>query len=456
MTKKELNSELNPFFYPKNVAVVGVSSKKTNIAKIIVRNLMTMGYKGQVFPVGSRGGRIFNGPIYKSFDQIGCQIDQAVIMTPAKVVPEILEQCGRAGIRCVVIESGGFSETSKDGKTLEDECIRIAEKYMIRILGPNCIGVTNMENGLVQPFLKIHKDIKLGSLSMIAQSGGVGFSYLGALAEEGLGLNKFISIGNKLNLDENDMLAYLVEDKGTEIILVYLESFKDGRRFMEIVSGSEKPILVHKANRFVATSNIARSHTAALFGNDKIVGFALEQSGCVRINSVPEAIDFIKTLLLPPLKGNRLGVISPSGGHAVVSTDACAKYKFVLPELPVDFLQSIESKFKSDVIHLQNPMDLGDLFDLSFYEYIIKGILESSNIDGILLIHFCRTGFEREITLDLFKKIQGLMEQYNKPVGTVLFADSSELSFLRQHLRMPFFSGPENVAKAFHLSLNGK
>jgi len=445
-------SDLEKCFYPKNVAIVGVSPDKTNLGKNIVGNLLAFGYEGEILSIGLRGGVVFGQRIYPSLLDIDHPVDLAVLLTPAKTVPGLLEQCGKKGIKNVVIESGGFSEMGEDGLPLEKACLEVAEKYHIRFIGPNGIGVTNLENGLALPFMPLNRALSLGPVSILAQSGGVGLSYLGFLIEEDIGINKFVSMGNKLNVDENDLLSYLMEDEGTKIILIYLEGFRDGRRFVEIASRSNKPILVHKSNRFKASANIAHSHTAALFTDDQLVDHALEQANCVRVNTMDDAIDYVKILTLPPLKGNRLAVVSRSGGHAVIAADACAHYGFELPPFPKDFLERIESHFRAKVIRLQNPLDLGDLFDLVFYENIVEEMLKRDDVDGVLLGHGYRRGFEQADSRLLIQKVNQLVDRYQKPVAVVIFTEAVEIDYLRRHSKIPIFTAPENAMRAFHLS----
>ncbi len=445
-------NDLQKCFYPRNVAIIGVSPGKTNLGKNIVSNLLAFGYEGEILSIGRRGGVVFGQRIYPSLRAIDHPIDLAVLLTPAKTIPGLLEECGKKGIRNVVIESGGFSEMGEDGLPLEKACVETAKKYHIRFIGPNGIGVTNLENGLALPFMPLNRAISLGPVSILAQSGGVGLSYVGFLVEEDIGINKFVSMGNKLNVDENDLLSYLMEDEGTKIILVYLEGFKDGRKFVEIASRSKKPILVHKSNRFRASANIAHSHTAALFTDDQLVDHALEQANCVRVNTMDDAIDYVKILTLPPFKGNRLAVVSRSGGHAVIAADACAHYGFELPPFPKDFLERIESHFRAKVIRLQNPLDLGDLFDLSFYENIVEEMLKREDVDGVLLGHGYRKGFEQADSRLLIQKVNQLVERYQKPVAVVIFTEAVEIDYLRRHSKIPIFTAPENAMRAFHLS----
>ncbi len=445
-------SQFSTFFYPKSIAVIGVSPVKNNLGKNIVLNCLHFGYPGEIVSVGLSEGIAFGQRIYQNLEEIDRDIDLAVVLTPAKTIPGILEQCGRKGIKHVVIESGGFSELGKEGEPLEKACVEVAHRYGIRFIGPNGIGVTNLENGLALPFMPLRTDITLGPVSILAQSGGVGLSYLNFLSEENIGINKFVSMGNKLNVDENDLLGYLIQDEETKIILVYLEGFKDARRFIEVASTSKKPILVHKSNRFEVSARIAHSHTTALFADDMLVDYALEQAGCIRLNTMDDSMDYIKSQTLPPLRGNRLVVISRSGGHAVIAADACAHYGFSLPRFPEEILKKIESRLRAHVIRLQNPLDLGDLFELEFYAFIIEEMLKREDVDGIVLVHGYRGGFEQEASRTLIKRVERLVEQYHKPVASVIFAEALEKDYLRKSVKIPIFSAPENAMRAFNLS----
>ncbi len=448
----DINNDLEKFFYPRNVAVIGVSPEESNLGRNIVQNLLSFGFRGEIISIGLAGGVVFGQQILRSLHQIDHPVDLAVLLTPAKTIPGLLEECGEKGIHHVVIESGGFSELGEESLPLERACLEAAERHQIRFIGPNGIGVTNLDHGLALPFMPLNKDLSLGPVSILAQSGGVGLSYLGFLTEEDIGINKFVSMGNKLNVDENDLLSYLIDDKGTKIILVYLEGFTNGRRFIELASRSDKPILVHKSNRFKASASIAHSHTAALFADDQLVDHALEQANCVRVNTMDDAMDYVKILTLPSLKGNRLAVVSRSGGHAVIAADACAHYGFELPPFPKDFLEKIESHFRANVIHLQNPLDLGDLFDLGVYEFIVEEMLKREDVDGVLLGHGYHVGFEQKDSRTLIQRVNQLIDRYQKPVAVVVFTEAVETDYLKRHSRIPIFTAPENAMRAFHLS----
>ncbi|MGC1404480.1 MAG: CoA-binding protein, partial [Thermodesulfobacteriota bacterium] len=256
------------FFYPTSVAVIGVSNSPDNLGRNIVSNLLEFQFDGQIFSVGPRGGVLFGQKIYPEIGQIPAEVDLAVILTPAITVVDILRQCGEKGIKRAVIESGGFREFAENRAHLEKELLQVAGKYGIRFIGPNGLGVINRENGLCLPFMAMHKEMRLGHISILAQSGGVGLSYIGFLASENSGINKFVSMGNKLNVTENDLLEFLIQDPGTEVICLYLEGIADGRRLMEIISRSSKPVIIHKSNVSPISAHIAFSHTASLLSDD--------------------------------------------------------------------------------------------------------------------------------------------------------------------------------------------
>ena len=269
---------MQDIFYPRSVAVIGVSPKPDNLGRNIVGNLVEYGFEGVVYAVGPSGGMIETRRIYPTVSDIPDEIDLAVIMTPARTVPGILEQCGKKGVQWAIIETAGFREFGEEGKILEEKMVAVAEEYGIRFVGPNCIGVISMENGFCVPFPRLHKFIKEGHVSMITQSGGVGMSVLNLMANEGVGLNKFVSAGNMLNIGAVELLEYMIEDPGTELIFLYLESIPDGRALMDVAQKSTKPILAFKSNIGQLGNEIALSHTASLTSDDKVVNTAFEQA----------------------------------------------------------------------------------------------------------------------------------------------------------------------------------
>jgi acetate---CoA ligase (ADP-forming) len=323
------------FFYPNSVVVIGVSQKPSNMGRMIVKNMITKGFSGQVHAVGPTGGVILGRPIRKSVKDITFPMDLAVILTPAHTIPELVRECGEQGIRRIVIESAGFSELSPDRKFLEEELLTIAREYGIRFIGPNCIGLVNTENGLSTPFVAVSTQFGTGKVSVISQSGGVALNYMDALAFEGVNFNKVTSIGNKLDVDETELLEYFVnQDDGTEIICMYLEGLKNGRKLIEIARASTKPIIVHKSGIGKAGAASAASHTGSLASDDKIVSAAFKQAGIIRVRSTGMMMDLVKIFEIPPMQGRNLAIVSRSGGHGVIAADTAEYFDFNLPPFP--------------------------------------------------------------------------------------------------------------------------
>jgi acetyltransferase len=443
---------MHDIFYPLSVAVIGVSSKPDNLGRNIVANLVEYGFNGIVYAVGPSGGVIETRRIYRSVVDIPDHVDLAVILTPAHTVPGILEECGQKGIHRAIIETAGFREYAQEGLQLEQQIAEIAAKYNIRFVGPNCIGVINMENGFCVPFPRLKKFVKLGGVSVITQSGGVGMSVLNLLANEGLGLNKFVSVGNMLNLNAEDMLEYMITDPGTELIFLYLESMGDGRRLMDIARRSPKPILAFKANIGKLGQNIAKSHTASLASDDAVVEAAFKQAGIIRVHDATTLGNNLKILRLPPMQGRRLAVISRSGGHAVIAADACELAGFDLAPFPESFLREIEKSFRASVIRLTNPLDLGDLFDLDVYAQIVERTLQLESVDGVVFLHTSLSDAENLKSRALLERIMVLSQQSHKPVAYYLSAATQEIAYLKQHYDFPIFTAVVETVRALEIS----
>jgi acetyltransferase len=440
------------FFYPKSVVVIGVSEKPTNMGRMIVKNMITKGFNGQVHAVGPGGGVILGRPIRRSVKDISFPMDLAVILTPAHTIPQLVGECGERGIRRMVIESAGFSELSRERKSLEEELLTIARKHDIRFIGPNCIGLVNTENGLATPFVSVSTHFQTGKVSVISQSGGVALNYMDALAFEGVNFNKVTSIGNKLNVNEIELLDYFVnEDRGTEIICMYLEGLKNGRKLIDIARSSKKPIIVHKSGIGRAGAASAASHTGSLASDDRIVSSAFKQAGMIRVRSTGMMMDLVKIFELPPMKGRNLAIVSRSGGHGVIAADTAEHFEFNLPPFPEEDLKLIKQHVRGGVINLRNPLDLGDLFDLSIYEVIAQQILSSNHIDGLVLVHGYSEA-EKDASRQFMSRVKELSEIHHKPVALCLNIDDEETAYLRRNFDFPFYNSPEHGTMSLNVS----
>lgn len=427
------------FFNANRVAVIGVSSRPGNLGQKIIRNLLNFQFKGEIIPIGPRGGVFHGFAIHESILEVQRDIDLAVILTPAATIPPIVEQCGQKGITRVVIESGGFGELDEQGRRLSEQVLKIAKKYGIRIIGPNGIGITNRHRGLAVSFASLPKPVP-GGISVIAQSGGVGINYCNEFVSENLGLAKFSSIGNKIDVNESDLIEYFGGDPQTDIVLAYLESIAEGRRLFNVTRRCKKPVVIHKSNIGATSHKIAASHSSAIMTDDKIVDAMFQQAGIIRSESLAQTIAMAKAFTLPPLKGTRLAIVSRSGGDAVIAADQCHLQNLSLPELDPKLLREVRDHVRAGVIKLQNPLDLGDLFDMEFYQLIMDKIITQKNIDGIVFLFTYYSNFDPQVPKRVIDYLTTLGKKHDKPVAMVLCSWAAEVRRLKEYSEFPIFN----------------
>jgi acyl-CoA synthetase (NDP forming) len=445
---------MDKIFYPNSIAVIGVSESPTNMGRNIVANLLDFGYGGEIHVVGQREGVVFGHHIHTSIEELPQGMDLAVILTPAPTVPDLMDACGQKNIRWVVIESGGFGEFSAEGQKLSDRLCAVARQWGIRFVGPNCISVINMDSGVCLPFARLQRHtLKKGRVAVVSQSGGITIVYTNLFSRAGLGISKAISIGNKLDLDETDYLAYLLADEDTDIICLHLESIEDGQRLMELARSSPKPILLHKTNVGQASAHIAQSHTAALANDDRIVSAAARQAGMIRAWNFRTMVNYAKGLSMPPVKGNTLVAIARSGGRAVVAADMAAAFGFDLYSFPPDFREKVKGFFRAKVIEPTNPLDLGDLFDFGIYMNILEECMKVESVDAVLMGHTYSSLLERKGAQRLAHAVQELSQKYNKPVALCPFSEGQEeVLSLKKELEYPTFSEIDEAMEALAVS----
>jgi acyl-CoA synthetase (NDP forming) len=443
---------MRPLFYPRRIAVIGVSERADNFGRLIVENITRFDYAGDVFPVGPRGGTVCGRTIITAVDQLPQGIDLAVIITPAPTVPDVIDQCGHQGIPYVIVETGGFGELSENGEELGAELLRRARGWGIRVVGPNGLGVINMAAGFATPFVPLRREsLKQGTVAVLAQSGGVMYALVNLLSSNNIGISKAVSFGNKLDLDESDYLAYLIDDDATEIIILYLEGIKRGRRFIELAKQTTKPIIIQKVNRYPLTSQLARYHTEALATDDRVVDAAFHEAGIVRVDSYRAVIDAVKIFTLPPMRSNNLAIISRSGGVAISAADYAIESKFNLYPLSKRFLNRVQEKSGPKVIKRMNPLDLGDFFNFDFFVEVTEGILQEG-ADGIFFQHGAATDKEVAGTLPLGEAFLRLSREHQKPIAVCLLADDRSTSHIKQFLNFPLFADPHDAMRALALS----
>ncbi|MEJ2716819.1 MAG: CoA-binding protein [Deltaproteobacteria bacterium] len=449
---------MREFFYPSSIAVFGVANSPRNLAKNIIMNCEEMGFEGDIFPVGREGGSLNGRSILVDGDALPTGIDLAVILVPASAVAQVLDACGRKGIRHAVISTGGYREFNDQDNEAERQLLAVARQHGIRFIGPNCIGVICTQSGLCTPFSPMEpKHCKKGRISIIAQSGGVATQTTNHFSDEYVGFSKIISAGNKLDLDEVGLIEYLMEDDDTDQIHLYLESIENGRELLRVVEKCSKPIVVFKANVSRTSARVAESHTAALANNDAVLDGFLKQAGIVRVRDIHDMTVCAKALRLPPLRGDRLVVISLSGGFAVILGDACEAHGFECPALPRELLDEIEGFRRAGVIRMSNPMDFGDVHDLEALFFALERCLSLEYIDGLVLClnytprferMFGNTGNLREPFLTALKQL--CMEK-RKPVSVSFFSEKMYIDAFKRMDLFPVFTTPEESVRALRM-----
>jgi acetyltransferase len=443
---------MDKMFYPDSVAVVGASSNPRNMGRLIVQNLVTWEYPGNVYPVNPRGEEVLGLEGYTSLDDIPGPVDLVVSFVPARVVPGILDQCARKGVTRMAIPSGGFSEYGESGKELDDVVRLKAAEHGIRFVGPNGLTIINAENGLCLPFLPMAKR-EPGGISIITQSGGVGMSLIMFLNNQSAHFNKFVSVGNKLNMDELDFMAYLGRDPGTKVICLFLESVVRGRDFYEVARAIDKPVLVYKANTTEVGALTASSHTAALANDDAVLDDILRQAGVIRVDEIKRLTEMARVFDLPPMRGNRIAVVSPAGGYAVLLSDLACKRGFSFPRLSEEVLKGFKENVRADVIRFGNPLDLGDVLSSDAIVYGLDQVMGQEDIDGVVVVLMRRAdakydGAYSALSREIYADIGSIIEKHNKPLAMCLLTQCHYLRHVQSRMPYPIFENPEDTVEA--------
>lgn len=438
------------FFNPSSIAICGVSPAPGNLARIIIENLREMEFQGKIYGVGSQNCEVKGCSVYTSLKEIPDQIEMVTVMTPARTVPDIFKQCGELGIRRIVLMTAGFNELGGEGLQLSEEILAIAREYDIKFIGPNCQGLIDFYTGVCLPFgnLKRHL-IRKGKISIVSQSGSVGWVLSQILSHELGGLSKVISVGNKLNIDEIQTVEYLMRDDRTDIILLYLESFSDGKKLCELARQSEKPIIVLKANRGLK-SDLAMSHTAALTSDDRVVEAAFKQAGIMRAETFQDLIDWAKALSGHPMRGPNVVSIAASGGMALLSEDACRKAELNLITLPEAVKDRLWQIGRPRIINYTNPIDIGNVFDNNKILEILKMVLALDQVDGVV---FCMFNLGKEFhgemkVKEAIPKAINEANQAGKPLAIFLITDPEANFKFKQNSTFPFYDSIEAAVES--------
>ena len=323
------SQDLGVLFAPRSVAVIGATSRAGSVGQAVFANVFTHGYAGVVYPVNPKAPSVMSVKAFPSVLDIPDAVDLSIIIVPSPLVPGVMEECGKKGIKAAIVITAGFKELGGAGVEQEHLVLEAARQNGIRLLGPNCLGIINTDPqvSLNGSFARLMP--ATGNIALVSQSGAVGVAALEYAQGEGIGLSKFVSVGNKADLNENDFLAYLKDDPLTDVIMFYLEDLADPKRFFQLAreitgeAGNKKPILAIKSGRTAAGARAASSHTGALAGSDEAYDALFAQCGVLRVESLEELFDYALAFSTQPLpKGNRVAIVTNAGGLGIMTTDA--------------------------------------------------------------------------------------------------------------------------------------
>ena len=453
---------MDTFFAPSTLAVYGLSSKPGNTPRIIVENCLRWGFRGRIFGVNPATAEAQAGGItvVRQAADLPVAADLAVLLIPAKYVPAAVEDCAKAGIKRLAIQAGGFNESSPEGQRLAAELLQLTHAYDLRFVGPNGLTLANTASGLCLPFVPSYP-VKQGGFSLITQSGGLGLFLWNLLESEQVGLAKFVSIGNKLNLDENDFLEYLSHDPETKVIGLYLESIDDGRRLIRLAEQTSKPVIVYKANTTQAGRRAAMSHTAALSNNDAILDAAFKRAGIIRIDHFRDFITTAKAFDLPPMRGKRIMAMSPAGGLAVAMADLCERQGFTFADPGEDFYTELKAITNAGIIRLSNPLDMGDIYRIDQYPALFAHVLASDQVDGAVYVSQWpqmpaggQDVFTAMFNTDISLETVAAIRSADKPLAVALYGHQPSLLAMKQRLPIPVFDGPEEAISALNRQMD--
>ncbi len=409
-------------FYPRSVALIGASNVPGKIGNSIMRSI-TLNFEGMVYPVNIKGGEIeVNGkmfPVYRSIKDVPGEVDVAVIAVPARFVPDVIDECGEKGVKAAVVISAGFKEAGRGD--LEEELARRARKWGIRVVGPNCLGVTNLDNGFDCNFNPPERQARppFGKVAFMSQSGAFGAAILDWAAREKIGMSKFISLGNMADLDESDFMAYLGDDPKTGVITGYIEGVKNGRKFFNTAKEVtlKKPVVILKSGRTEAGAKAAASHTGSLAGSYRIYQAAFEQAGVLEARSMRQLFNYAKALAMQkPAKGNRIAIVTNGGGAGVMMSDGLLEKGLKLASLSDEsnerFRKDIEEGKLPRHMSYRNPIDVIGDAPSSRYEVAMRYALEDGNVDVLVVIALFQSPALDEGIVAAMER----MKAYGKPI----------------------------------------
>lgn len=383
---------LSAILSPSSVAVIGASRDEKSVGYSILRNIFLGKFQGAIYPVNPKAEEISGLRCYPAIGAIPGDLDLAVVIVKAPLVPDVLEQCGRKGVRGVIVISAGFKEVGEEGSALEGQVKEVIHRYRMPLIGPNCLGVLNTDPAVRLNATFAKEMPAAGAIGFLSQSGALCTAVLEYAKTEGIGFSKLISIGNKAGVNEMDLLLALREDPQTKVILLYVEDLSEGRRFIEMareITGegkNRKPILAIKSGRTPEGAKAVSSHTGSLAGSDEVYDAIFAQAGVLRVDSVEELFDYARAFASQPLpQGRRVGIVTNAGGPGIMATDASIRYGLELARLEERTVEAMRPRLPATAA-LHNPVDLIGDAQADRYRTALEAVVKDPGVDSLLAL----------------------------------------------------------------------
>jgi acetyltransferase len=442
---------LDSLFSPRSVAIIGASSKELSIGNRIVKNLIDFGFTGKIFPINPKADSIRDIKAYPSINEVPDDIDLAHIVIPSKFVPQALEDCGKKEVRFVIINTAGFKEIGKEGLELEQKVIEVAKRYGIRVFGPNCQGIINSDSDVRAYCNFTFTKPVPGNISIVAQSGGVGEVLNQRFSELGEGVCMYASNGNACDVSIPEIIRYWGDDDKTKVIVVHIESLSDPKEFAKVAKEvtTKKPILGMKTGRTMEGAKAVSSHTGGLVKEDIAVELIFEKCGVVTFRDEEDLCQSAIAFASQPIpKGNHVGLITNTGGPAIIATDELVEAKLTIPNLSQDCIDSLRDKLYPEA-SLNNPIDVLATATADHFRAAMDALMRDDNIHS-LYINFVTPFFVD--TESIAKQIADVNSESNhKPIVVNVMTDKSHWTETLRILKegnVPFYSFPETAARA--------
>ena len=446
-----MNSNLDKIMKPKSIAVIGASTKEHTIGSDIMKRLQEYKFNGSIYPVNPKGGIIEGLQAYTSVKEIPGEVDLAIIVVNAKFVLDTIDQCNEKGIKGLCIITAGFKETGSEGAEAEKQLLAKVREYGMRCVGPNCLGVVNTHPEIRMDGCFAESLPERGNIGFVSQSGALGGGILNILKDLNLGFAQFISIGNQADVNAETAMEYWENEDDVEQILLYMESIQNPSNFRNLASriSKKKPILALKAGRSAAGASAASSHTGSLAGADKAANALLQQSGVIREYSLKNLFATAKVFANCPIpKGDRVAIITNSGGPGIMATDAVCEYGMQMAQI-TDATKDKLRSFLPSAASVKNPIDMIASAPIEHYKQTLETVIADENVDMIMVIYLPFLGLK---DIDVAKAVMEIKAQYpQKPVIGVFMTKSEFFTALSDmNVNMPFFMYAEEAADGFN------